>query len=309
MSSQGQRVEQASTADGSFGMTVWVPEAGHGPGVLLLQEIFGVSDYIRAVGDDLAGLGYVAAAPDLFWRIKPGYNAAHDEQGLSESLALSTRFDAERGVGDAAAAFSRLAALPEVRGGLGILGFCLGGTIAYLLAARVRADAVVSFYGSGVPDALDLLDRIDGPLQFHFGGNDPYITRERVAQVEAAAAGRGNVEILVEEAAGHAFHNRKAPMFYNPEPADRAWRRTEEFLARHLPVGLPALASGCLRLRLLTPLTAGAASPVRSERCPGRRSARPAPCPAGTGRRSARGIRALLPPRLPDRAPRGPPRP
>jgi carboxymethylenebutenolidase len=95
---------------------------------------------------------------------------------------------------------------------------------------------VVSFYGSAVPDALDALDRIEGPLLFHFGGSDPYIPRDQVALVEQAAAGRPNVEIYVEEDAGHAFHNRKAPMFYNADPAARAWRRTEEFLRRHLPV-------------------------------------------------------------------------
>ncbi|MGH3168849.1 MAG: dienelactone hydrolase family protein, partial [Trebonia sp.] len=132
------------------------------------------------------------------------------------------------------------AGLPEVRGGLGLLGFCLGGTIAYFLAARVRATAAVSFYGSGVPGTLDLLDRIDSPLQFHFGGSDPYIPRDQVARVETAAASRGNVEIQVEEEAGHAFHNRKAPMFYNEEPAGRAWHRTEQFLARHLPAGSAA---------------------------------------------------------------------
>lgn len=217
-------------------MRVWLPAAGHGPGVLLIQEIFGVSDYIRAVAEDLAGLGYVVAAPDLFWRIKPGHDAAHDEQGLAESLDLSSRFDAELGVADAEAALGRLGALPEVGGGLGIVGFCLGGTIAYFLAARVQADAVISFYGSAVPGQVGLLDRIDPPIQFHFGGQDSYIPRREVARVEEAVRGRDNAEIHVEEDAGHAFHNRKAPMFYHPEAASRAWRRTEEFLARHLPV-------------------------------------------------------------------------
>jgi carboxymethylenebutenolidase len=235
VSSYAQRAERVSTPDGSFDMTVWLPEAGHGPGVLLLQEIFGVSDYIRAVAADLAALGYVVAAPDLFWRLKPGHDAAHDERGLTESLELGSRFDAERGVDDAEAAFRRLAGLPET-GGLGIVGFCLGGTIAYFLAARAKADAVVSFYGSGVPGAVDALDRIDAPILFHFGGSDPYIPRDDVALVEAGVRDRAHAEILVEEDAGHAFHNRKAPMFYNPAPAGRAWRRTEEFLARHLPI-------------------------------------------------------------------------
>ena len=230
------RVESVQTADGSFDLTVWLPDAGTGPALLLIQEIYGVSDYIRAVGEDLAALGYVVGAPDLFWRIKPGFQAAHDEAGLAESLELSAGFDAGLGVADAAAALERLRSLPEVDGGIGVIGFCLGGSIAFFLAAVAQVDAVVSFYGSAVPGSLGALDDIGVPMQFHFGGSDPYIPREEVATVEQASAGRDNVEIHVEEDAGHAFHNRKAPMFYVPEPAARAWHRTEEFLRRHLPV-------------------------------------------------------------------------
>jgi carboxymethylenebutenolidase len=230
------RTDAVATADGSFDLTVWLPEAGTGPGLLLVQEIFGVSDYIRAVAEDLAGLGYVVAAPDLFWRLKPHHDAAHDEAGLAESLDLGARFDLEQGIADAAAGLAHLRALPEVDGGTGVLGFCLGGSIAYFLAAQGELDAAVSFYGSAVPGSLAVLEQITVPLQFHFGGSDPYIPRDQVAAVEAASAGRDNVEIRVEEDAGHAFHNRKAPMFHVPEPATRAWQRTEEFLARHLPV-------------------------------------------------------------------------
>jgi carboxymethylenebutenolidase len=240
------RVEKVSTPDGTFDLTVWLPETGRGPGLLLIQEIYGVGDYISAVAEDLAGLGYVVAAPDLFWRLKPGHQAEHTEQGLKESLEISSRFDPELGVADADAALDHLAALPEVEGpeveggrveggGLGVIGFCLGGTIAYFLAARAQLDAVVSFYGSGVPEQVDVLAQISAPIQFHFGGSDPYIPRDQVALVEQAAGTSGNAEIHVEEDAGHAFHNRKAPMFHQPEAAARAWRRTEEFLARHLP--------------------------------------------------------------------------
>jgi carboxymethylenebutenolidase len=234
------RVEKVSTPDGTFDLTVWLPETGRGPGLLLIQEIYGVGDYISAVAEDLAGLGYVVAAPDLFWRLKPGHQAEHTEQGLKESLEISSRFDPEQGVADADAALDHLAALPEVEGpeaegGLGVIGFCLGGTIAYFLAARAQLDAVVSFYGSGVPGQVDVLAQISAPIQFHFGGSDPYIPRDQVARVEQAARAADNAEIHVEEDAGHAFHNRKAPMFHHPEAAARAWRRTEEFLARHLP--------------------------------------------------------------------------
>lgn len=230
------RVERVQVPGGAFDLSLWLPEAGSGPGLLVIQEIYGVSDYIREVAADLAGLGYVVGAPDLFWRLEPGYQAHHDDEGLKRSLEMGSRFDAEQGVADAAAALDHLAALPEVEGGIGVIGFCLGGTIAYFLAAKAEPDVVVSFYGSGVPDNTDALERITVPVQFHFGGSDPFIPRDQVARVEQAAAGRPNVEMHVEEDAGHAFHNRKAPMFHVPEPAARAWQRTEEFLRRNLPV-------------------------------------------------------------------------
>src|SRR5260370_3470324 len=148
------RVESVGTPDGTFDLHVWLPSAGRGPGVLVIQEVYGVSDYMRAVADDLAGLGYVVAAPDLFWRLEPGYQAKHDEEGLQRSLEMAARFDAGQGVADAAAALDHLAALPEVDGGLGVIGFCLGGTIAYFLAAQAEPGAVAprgSFYRSRVP--------------------------------------------------------------------------------------------------------------------------------------------------------------
>jgi carboxymethylenebutenolidase len=235
-----ERAESVSTPDGSFDLTVWVPDRGSGPGVLLIEEIFGISDYIRAVAEDLAAAGYVVGAPDLFWRLSPGWAAGHTEQGLAESLALASHFDAAAGVADTVAAFRALTALPGVAGGAGIIGFCFGGTFAYLAAPQAQPGVVISFYGSGVPDQTGLLAGITCPIQFHFAGSDPYIPREQVRKVEQAAAGRPNVEIHVEEEAGHAFHNRKAPMFYQPEPAARAWQRAVGFLREHLPVPQPA---------------------------------------------------------------------
>jgi carboxymethylenebutenolidase len=240
------RVESVEVAGGSFDLPVWLPDGGSGPGLLLIQEIFGISDYIRDVAEDLAGLGYVVAAPDLFWRLEPGFQAGHDQDGLNKSLEVSSRFDAEQGVADAGAALDRLTALPEVEGGIGVIGFCLGGTIGYFLAAQAgpdKVDAVVSFYGSGVPDSLEALDQIVSPVMFHFGGSDPYIPRDQVARVEEAAAGKDNVEVHVEEDAGHAFHNRKSSMFHVPGAADRAWQRTEQFLQRHLPTRHKASSS------------------------------------------------------------------
>lgn len=228
------RVEQVAVPGGAYDLTVWLPDEGRGPGVLVIPEIFGVGDYIHAVAGDLTRLGYVVAAPDLFWRLRPGWSAVHDEEGVRRSLELSRDFDFEQGVADTAAGLRHLTGLSEVDGEVGIIGFCLGGSIAYFLAAQNAAAAVVSFYGSAVPGRPELLDAIERPLQFHFGGQDPYIPRAEVAKVEEAVRDRPNAEIHVEEQAGHAFHNRRAPMFHVPDAAGRAWRRTEEFLSRHL---------------------------------------------------------------------------
>lgn len=231
------RTERVSTQDGPFEMTVWLPESGRGPGVLLVQEIYGVSDYIRAVGEDLARLGYVTAAPDLFWRLKPGFQAGPGEEGLREAMDMASHFDWDKGIADGEQAMRHLSALPEVAGGTGIVGFCFGGTVGFLVAARTHPGTLVSFYGSGVPDSLDALDEIHCPVMLHFGGSDPYIPRENVTRVEEAARGRPNVEVHVQEEAGHAFHNRMSPMFYQPGPAARAWQLSEEFLRRTLPTG------------------------------------------------------------------------
>ena len=103
-----QRVESVPVPDGAFDVTVWVPDGGSGPGLLLIQEIYGVSDYIRAVAEDLAALGYVVAAPDLFWRIQPGYQARHDDAGLASSLEMGQRFDFAQGVADSIVALGAL---------------------------------------------------------------------------------------------------------------------------------------------------------------------------------------------------------
>ncbi|GAA0567590.1 dienelactone hydrolase family protein [Actinomadura livida] len=227
-----RRTEKVVVPDGEFSLHVWAPEGG-GLGVLLVQEIFGVGEYMEAVAEDLVALGYVVAAPDMFWRIEPGWAVRHDEEALPQGVSMVSRFDWDKGVDDAAAALAVLKGLPGV-GKVGALGFCFGGTLAYLLAARTGLDALVSFYGSGVPGALDKIDALRGPVQFHFGGADPYIPREDVAKVEQAVDGRDGMEIHVQEDGGHAFHNRKAPMFYQPEPAERAWQLTVDFLGRTL---------------------------------------------------------------------------
>jgi carboxymethylenebutenolidase len=229
------RTDRVTAHDGSFDVRLWLPDAGSGPGILLVQEIYGVGPYIEKVALDLAARGYVVGAPDLFWRLRPNWQGEHTPEGTQAAIDLAADFDFAQGVADCALTVAHLNELPEVRGGIGTLGFCLGGSIGYMLATQVEPAAVLSFYGSAVPDATGLMDRIDAPLLLVFGGSDPYIQRDRVAVVEQAAEGRPNVVVHVEEEAGHAFHNSEAPMFHHPEAAGRTWQVALAFLDEHLP--------------------------------------------------------------------------
>ena len=230
------RTETVTVDAGSFDLHVWTPDQGSGPGVLLIQEIFGVGEYIREVAARLARAGYVVAAPDLFWRIAPGWAAVHDEAGMAGSFEMVQQFDIETGIADAIASLAALRALPETKGGSGVLGFCLGGTVAHLVAAAGDPDAIVSYYGSGVAASVDQMPSITCPALYHFGGNDPFIPTADIDTVVAAAEAddRGLLRVEVQPQAGHAFDNHKAAMFHDANAAAAAWAITSTFLAEHL---------------------------------------------------------------------------
>ena len=219
---------------GEMGAYVALPESGSGPGVLVLMEIFGVGSYIRRAAERLAELGYVGLAPDLYRRIDPGLELAHDEAGMAQAFAAVGRLDVEGAVSDAIVALEHLRGLPEVSGPVAVLGFCLGGTLAFAVAAAGNPAATVAYYGSGVADALSDSERIDCPVLFHYGGEDPYIPPDHAERVAAAAASRPDWEVYVQPDAGHAFDNHDSPMFSRPAAAARAWGLTSDFLARNL---------------------------------------------------------------------------
>ena len=216
-------------------MHVWTPPSGSGPGLLLIQEIFGVGPYIRAVAERLAAAGYVVGAPDLFWRFAPGWEAGHDQAGLEASLAQVGNLDVPAAIGDCTAALAAVAGLDEVAGTPGVIGFCLGGTLAWAVAMAGDPAVCVSYYGSGVPSMLDGIDAVTCPTMFHFGNADAYIPNEGVEAVNAAIDGRAGFVLNVENA-GHAFDNHESAMFWNESAAQSAWAKTTAFLAEHLPV-------------------------------------------------------------------------
>lgn len=231
------RTEHIAATDGSgtFTATVTVPDAGTGPGLVLLQEIFGVNDYIEDVGRRLAQLRYVTVAPDLFWRQRPGVRLGTTDEDLAAGMQLAQSFDHTAGVADLLASLDHLRGLPEVVGGTGAIGFCFGGVMAYLTAAYGDPDVAVSYYGSGVPDLLDLAGQVDCPILFQFGDNDPFLPVERAEEVATTFADRAGAAVGIYGGGGHAFDNWTNPRFSQPEVAASAWEATTAFLAEHLP--------------------------------------------------------------------------
>jgi carboxymethylenebutenolidase len=220
---------------GEMAAYVAVPESGSGPGMVTVMEIFGVGEYIRGAADRLARLGYVALAPDLYRRTRPGTAFGHAEGDLQAAMAAAGDLDSAGAVADAAVALAHLRGLPEVTSDAGVFGFCLGGTLAFGVAQSADPAVAICYYGSGVPGMLDEADRVSCPVLMHWGGEDPYIPVEQAQSACRAAAARPGWECHIHPDGGHAFDNWTNPMFSRPEPAARAWEQTQAFLAGTLP--------------------------------------------------------------------------
>jgi carboxymethylenebutenolidase len=172
---QGKMISISATDRGSFGGYLATPESGSGPGLVLLQEIFGVNRHIREVADLFAEEGYVVLAPDLFWRIQPGVELGYSDADFQAALRYYQRLDVDRAILDVGDALRALRAHPSCTGRVGAIGFCLGGTLAYLAAARLPIDAAVSYYGVGIEGHLDEAESIKCPIVLHFAAEDEFV--------------------------------------------------------------------------------------------------------------------------------------
>ncbi len=209
---------EAADGSGSFRAYLATPASGGGPGLVLAQEIFGVNGTMRDVADYYAEEGYVVLVPDLFWRQEPAVelDAAKD---MPRAFALYQGFDEAKGLQDLQTAISALRARPEVRtqgGKVGVLGFCLGGKLAYLAACRTDADVAVGYYGVGIEAALAEAADIQCRLVLHIAELDgfcPPPAREAIVQ---ALSGCGNVELYIYPGTDHAFARVGGDHFHKP---------------------------------------------------------------------------------------------
>lgn len=231
MTSRQIKIDSAECGD--FNGYLALPPAGHGPAILLIQEIFGVNDHIRAVADQYALDGFVVLAPDVFWRAEAGLNLGYDEAGFKKGLGLMQGMDFNQAVKDLVTAAGVLKVLPEVKGKLASLGYCMGGFLSYLVAAQGAVDAAVCYYGGGIHGALDQAAKIDQPILMHFAEKDGYIPAEAVESVRQAFKGRSNASIHTYPEVDHGF-NCWARAMYNQKASALAHGRTLQFLSEQI---------------------------------------------------------------------------
>ncbi|GAB7535004.1 dienelactone hydrolase family protein [Burkholderia sp. 22PA0099] len=221
------------TGNETFGGYLALPKGGKGPAVVIIQEIFGVNSHIRSVADQYAAAGYVALAPDVFWRTQPRVELGYEGADRDKGIELLQKTDVHQAAADITAAAAALRARPEVDGNVAGIGYCFGGRLAYLAAASGAFDVAVAYYGGGIQNHLDVANHVTQPILFHYAGLDHGITPEHVSQVQAAFAGRPHADFHLYPDADHGF-NCNVRASYNQRAAALAHGRTLQFLAEHL---------------------------------------------------------------------------
>ncbi len=227
-----------TSPNGTFDGYLALPEGGPAPGVIVIQEIFGVNAHIQDVTRRVAEAGYAALAPDLFWSEQPGFTSGYSPEEIEVARGYKDKISLERAVQDVAAAMQTLSARPETGdGALGVTGFCWGGLMTYLAACRLQPACASSYYGGGIAGFLAEADDIACPMMFHFGEKDTGIPMEQVESIKQALGGKSGVEVHTYPEADHGFNCDLRSSYHAPS-AQLAWRRTLEFLRENLAANL-----------------------------------------------------------------------
>ena len=232
---------EVETLDGGGSFNAWLSEPEGEPrgAIVVIQEIFGVNHGIRAKCERWAGLGYVALAPDLFWRLQPGVELDPDvEAEFEEALGLMGRFDQDQGIRDIEAAIraarARLAAGEDGGGGkVGCVGFCLGGRLAFMTAARTDVDASVGYYAVGLDNLLHEKNAIARPLMLHIAGEDGFVPPDVQHKMHRELDTHPRVTLHDYPGEDHGFAAETGKR-RSEESARLADCRTEEFFAEHI---------------------------------------------------------------------------
>jgi carboxymethylenebutenolidase len=225
------QIISVDTADGSFDGYLALPVSASGPGLVVLPEVYNSNEWVRAVADSYAADGYVVLAPDIYWRQGPRQYLPYTPEGQQRGRALSTVLEADidRAMGDIGRCVETLRRRPGVNGKVGVIGYCLGGKLAFLAGARLPVDAVVIYYGVRMVPYLDEARALTAPTIMHFGDGDVHIPPEMYRTIRDRVAGMKNVAVHLYPGAGHGFA-RFGQSTCEPAAADLARARTLELL-------------------------------------------------------------------------------
>jgi carboxymethylenebutenolidase len=216
--------------DGGFGAYMATPASGAGPGIVVIQEIFGVNQVMRDLCDGYAAQGYIAVCPDIFWRIEPGVQLTdQSEDEWNKAFELMNKFlpDFEKGVGDLMATMAHVRTMDGNNGKVGCVGYCLGGSLAYSMACSSDSDASVGYYPVQIDDYLPYAEHIKKPAMFHIAEKDGFCPPESQAKIADAFARNGNITLHRYAGVDHAFA-RLGGGNYDQAAADLANGRTAE---------------------------------------------------------------------------------
>ncbi len=217
----------------SFDAYLALPASGYGPGIVILQEIFGVNDYIRKVADWYAAHGFVAVAPDLFWRQERNVELTDSGDDWNKAFAFYNGLDEAKAVEDAAATLEFLRTQQYCNSRVGAVGFCLGGNLAYLLSVRFKPDCAVGYYGVSIEKSVDEVENLTTPLMLHMGGRDRFCPPEAQQRIKDAMGSNPLVTLYTYPEEDHAF-GRPGGEHYAPAAAELANLRTLEYVVRNL---------------------------------------------------------------------------
>ena len=224
-------IDIASNDGKSFQGYLALPPTGTGPGIVLIQEIFGVNSHIRAVADQYALDGYVVLAPDLFWRQQPGVDLGYTEADFGSAMGFMQNMDFGLAMQDLSATVVALRARAECTGRVASLGYCMGGLLSYLCAANAGVDAAVCYYPGSIETRLDQADKVHCPILMHFAEKDHYISAAAVKAVQAKFADVKNAVIEVYPGVDHGFNCWERPS-YDQKTSSLAHGLSLSFLAK-----------------------------------------------------------------------------
>jgi carboxymethylenebutenolidase len=221
--------------DGSFAAYIAKPKTPPAPAVIVLQELFGVNADIRKHCDELAEQGFLAAAPDLFWRQELGVDlSVTSEADWQHGLRLYGAFDRDAGAKDVKDTVDAVRNLPECNGKVAVLGYCLGALMVFLTTVRYHGvDAAVAFHGGDTEKYLGEADGLTAPLLMHLAEEDEFISKAAQAEIKTALAKKPNATVYSYPGQSHAF-SRHNGAHYNAAAAALANGRTSEFLHQRL---------------------------------------------------------------------------